>query len=455
MFFKNKIYLSLLLGLFISTLISINYVSKYDTYEISSDNLENHQMIKGPPGIYWQQAHKLKKDIKNNKNFFETGDEYRNPYLPSKILFIFSSLIDLELIDEFDNIKIDKKKTFILIFQTIIYYLSVLFFYKEIKKEFDEKTSLYVVAFLAFEPTLLLFHSSFWSESIFFSIQLIFFTLIIKNSKNITINFIAGFVLGLLFLQRSVAMLYIFPVIFYYILIFKKNFIKPSIFLICGYFIVLIFIGYHNYSRSGVFYISPTQSKDGFYKYMLPSIISKKDNISISHAKDILKSKEKSWIDKNKIDLKYEKDLLLYYNFLQNQSFKIIIENPVISVKHVLKKTMHFVVLDPLRHVHYYYKYEYKGKPETRYYKSETHMNLIPFRIIYTLLIYLISFCGLIYLFKNNKKNHLLIAVLSLLYFTAVCGWIGNTRYFAPCLIYLSLLFGNGLNFIGNYIKKL
>ena len=123
-----------------------------------------------------------------------------------------------------------------------------------------------------------------------------------------------------------------------------------------------------------------------------------KDNISISHAKDILKSKEKTWIDKNKIDLKYEKDLLLYYNFLQNQSFKIIIENPVISVKHVLKKTMHFVVLDPLRHVHYYYKYEYKGKPETRYYQSETHMNMIPFRIIYTLLVYSISFCGLIYL---------------------------------------------------------
>ena len=182
-------------------------------------------------------------------------------------------------------------------------------------------------------------------------------------------------------------MLYIFPVIFYYIIIFKKNFIKPSIFLIFGYFIVLIFIGYHNYSRSGVVYISPTQSKDGYYKYMLPSIISKKDNITISQAKDILTSKEKIWIDKNQIDLKKEKDLLLYYNFLQKQSFKIIIENPLISAKHVLKKTMHFVVLDPLRHVHFYFKYEYKGKPETRYYKSETHMNLIPFRIIYTLLL--------------------------------------------------------------------
>tara|TARA_B100001175_G_scaffold241887_1_gene208214 strand:+ start:409 stop:1776 length:1368 start_codon:yes stop_codon:yes gene_type:complete len=455
MFFKKKIYLSLLLGFFISSLISIYYVSKYDVYEVSSDNLENHQMIKGPPGIYWQQAHKLKEDLKQNKNYFKTGDEYRNPYLPSKIIFIFSSLVDLELIDEFNNIKIDKKKVFILIIQTIIYYLSILFFYKEIKKEYDERSSLFIVTFLALEPTLLLFHSSFWSESIFFSIQIIFFTLLIKNSKNFTINFIAGFVLGLLFLQRSVAMLYIFPVIFYYILIFKKNFIKPSIFLICGYLFVLIFIGYHNHSRSGIFYISPTQSKDGFYKYMLPSVISKKDNISILQAKDLLKSKEKVWIEENNIDLKKEKDLLFYYNFLQKESFRIIVENPIISATHVLKKTIHFVVLDPLRHVHFYYKYEYKGKPETRYYQSETHMNMIPFRIIYTLLVYSISFCGLIYLYKNNKKNHLLFVVLSLLYFTAVCSWIGNTRYFTPCLIYLSLLFGNGLNLIGNYIKKL
>ena len=115
---------------------------------------------------------------------------------------------------------------------------------------------------------------------------------------------------------------------------------------------------------------------------------------------------------------------------------------------------MHFIVLDPLRHVHFHFQYEYKGKPETRFYKSETHMNLIPFRIFYTLLIYLICFFGLISLFKNNKKNHLLIVMLSLLYFTAISSWIGNTRYFAPCLIYLSILFGNGLNFIVDYKKN-
>ena len=326
MFLKNKIYLLLLLGLLISTLISIHYIYKYDVYESSSDNVENHHMIKGDTLIYWMHANELKKDFKKNKNFFKTGVEYRRSYLPSKIIYIFSSLINLDLSDEFNKIKIDKKKIFIIIFQTIIYYLSVLFFYKEIKKEYDVRTSLYVVAFLAFEPTLLLFHSSFWSESIFFSIQIIFLTLIIKNSKDVTINFIAGFVLGLLFLQRSVAILYIFPIIFYCIIIFKKNFIKPSVFLICGYVSVLIFLGYHNYSRSGVFYINPTQAKDGFYTYMIPSIVSKKDKISISQAKDILISREKSWVDENNIDFKKEKDRLIYYNYLQKESFKIILK---------------------------------------------------------------------------------------------------------------------------------
>ena len=139
MFLKNKIYLSLLLGLFISTLISIYYISKYDIYENSSDDVERHHMIKGPSGSYWCQAQDIRNDIKNNKNYFETGKEYRNPYLPSRIVYIFSSLIDLELCDEFNKIIVDKNKIFILIFQTLIYYLSVLFFYKEIKKEYNEK----------------------------------------------------------------------------------------------------------------------------------------------------------------------------------------------------------------------------------------------------------------------------------------------------------------------------
>ena len=212
---KNKIYIIILLGLLFSTILSFNYVSKYDTYEISSDNFERHQMIKSDVAKFWTLANDLKNDLNNDVSFFKTGYEYRIPYLPPKILFFLSSSINLELFDKIGKIKIDKKKVIILVFQALIYYLAVLFFFKEIKKTYSEKTVIFTIGFLCLEPTIMLFHSSFWSESIFFTIQLIFLTLLIKNSQNILINFVIGLVLGLLLLQRSVAMFYVFPVAYF------------------------------------------------------------------------------------------------------------------------------------------------------------------------------------------------------------------------------------------------
>jgi len=450
------------LGLLISSTISFYYISKYDVYEVSSDDFENHQMIKGGGHEYWSLAGQLDKDLTQGKNFFKTGSEYRISYLPSKTIYALSSLIKLDLYDDVGKIKIDKKKVYLLIIQTILYYLVLLFFYKEIIKHYSQNICLYIIGFLSFEPTLILFHSSFYSESTFFSFQLIFLTLLIKKSENITINFIMGFVLGLLLLQRSVAMFYIFPILLFYIYAFKKNFLKPATFFIFGYILILVFLGYHNYSRSGVFYVNSIQSKKDLYKYMIPSIISKKNKIDIPEAHNILNLNQNSWSKKNNLmeinkiqNIPIEKDRIPYHNYRLNESLRIIIENPIITIKHILSKTMHFVVLDPLRHVHIFYQYEYKGNPETSYYKSEIQKNLIPFRIFYTLFIYIVCCLGLISLFKNNKKDHLLIITISLLYFISLCGWIGNTRYFAPCLIYLSILFGNGLNFFINYKKQI
>ena len=107
---KNKIYLIIFLGLLFSTILSFYYVSKYDTYEMSSDNFENHQMIKSDVAKFWRQANDLKNDLNNGVSFFKTGYEYRIPYLPPKILFFLSSLINLEFFDKIEKIKIDKKK---------------------------------------------------------------------------------------------------------------------------------------------------------------------------------------------------------------------------------------------------------------------------------------------------------------------------------------------------------
>ena len=451
---KNKIYIIILLGLLFSTILSFNYVSKYDTYEISSDNCERHQMIKSDVAKFWTLANDLKNDLNNDVSFFKTGYEYRIPYLPPKILFFLSSSINLELFDKIGKIKIDKKKVIILVFQALIYYLAVLFFFKEIKKTYSEKTVIFTIGFLCLEPTIMLFHSSFWSESIFFTIQLIFLTLLIKNSQNILINFVIGLVLGLLLLQRSVAMFYVFPVVLYFIISFKKQFIKPTIFFIFGYLLVLIFLGYHNYSRSGVFYINSSQSKDGFYMYMLPDLISKKNDITMDEVIKTLRSEENLWIKKNNLDLNKEKDRLDYYSYLQKKSLKFMIDNPYLTIQHISKKTMHFLVMDPLRHVHFFYKFEYKGQPEKRYYNSLIQKKMIPVRIIYSTIIYSICLFGFFHLIKNNKINHLTIILLSIVYFILMCGWIGNTRYFAPCLIYISLLFGNGLQYLLD-IKKI
>ena len=445
---KNKIYVLILLGLFLSAILSFYYVSTYDAYEIYSDLSKRHQMIKSDIGKFWYFANELKKDVNTGVNFFKTGTEYRIPYLPEKTLYFLSSLISLELYNESGNVSLDKKKVLILIFQAIFYYLSVLYFYKGIKNIYPDRTVLFIICFLCFEPTLLLFHSSFWSESIFFSMQLIFLTLLIKNNNKFSINFIAGILLGLLLLQRSVSMFYIFPVILYFMIVFKKQFVKPSVSLIIGYLIVIAFLGYHNLSRSGVFYVSPSQSKDGFYTYMLPSLVSKKQKISTVKASEKLLNEKKIWIKEQNLDLKDEKDLLKYYNYVQKKSLKFMAENPLLTIEHIIKKTMHFYVLDPLRHVHFFYKYEYRS-----YNNSSIHQKLIPLRIAYSLFIYAICVIGLFVLLKNNKTNHLTIILFSIIYFSIMSSWIGNTRYFAPCLIYLSILFGNGLNYISNFKK--
>ena len=88
------------------------------------------------------------------------------------------------------------------------------------------------------------------------------------------------------------------------------------------------------------------------------------------------------------------------------------------------------------------------------YYKSESHQNLILYRIIYSLVIYLICLIGLITLLKSKNKNILFFVFLSAIYFFAILSWHGNNRYFTPVLIYLSFLFGSGTNEIVNLIKR-
>ena len=81
------------------------------------------------------------------------------------------------------------------------------------------------------EPSIFQWHHSFWSESIFLSLMLFVFYLLLKGQKKIIFNFFLGVLVSFLYLQRSVSFLYIIPILIYLLLIFKTN-IKPLIFTI-------------------------------------------------------------------------------------------------------------------------------------------------------------------------------------------------------------------------------
>ncbi len=228
---KKKIILVVLLGFFLSILVSTNYVSKFDNYEISSDDFENHSMVKSDILKFWISAEEINNQVKEGKTYFETGNEYRIPYLPSRTIFLFYKITGNDLYDFEKKVKSDNGKLLFFILQALLYYFSLIYFSKILSDKYSKTTCLFIIAFLAFEPTLLLYHSSFWSESIFFSIQIILLTLIFKNSEKIFFNILIGFLIGVLTLQRSVGIGYLVPVIIYYIIVFKKKSIKPSIFL--------------------------------------------------------------------------------------------------------------------------------------------------------------------------------------------------------------------------------
>ena len=88
------------------------------------------------------------------------------------------------------------------------------------------------------------------------------------------------------------------------------------------------------------------------------------------------------------------------------------------------------------------------------YYKSTTHKKFIPYRIVYTLLIFFIIFVGFLKLLKKDNKELITILLLSSLYFFIAISWHGNTRYFVPVLIYLSVFFGNGAVSIIDFFSR-
>ena len=178
--FKNSInffFIFFILAFICSLLNNFYQINFFDNYKKNEILIERHSLINGDIKDFYDEANEIVSDLRSGKNYFETGGEYRRPYLPSRIFVIFSLITNTELYDENNKISKELNKIYFFIFQSIIYYLLLYFLYKKILLYLPKLNSQIVILFLAFEPTLFMYHSSFWSESIFFCFKyfLLFF----------------------------------------------------------------------------------------------------------------------------------------------------------------------------------------------------------------------------------------------------------------------------------------
>ncbi len=452
---SKKVYLILILGFFLSLSYSFYNLSEFDKLHPQK---KNHPMVRGDLNLIWKEAETFKRDFfQYDKSYFTSGKEYTRTYLPSKIIAIYSKITNYELYEDFEkNVVKEGGKYLYLFLQSILFYISLLFFYSKLKVFInDEKLSIYVISFLSLEPTILQWHSTFFTESIYFSLQIIFLSILIDTNNSYLKFLKLGIIIGLMFFQKTVSIFLIILVILYFLINkFDKKIVNTFI-LIFTYLFFLIFLGFNNYKKTGIFYILPLQTKDAHYTLLVPQIFAKKDKSSEYY--DYKYLTEKKWKNSNNFKKNDFKDLYKFYKFKQSEALEKILENKLIVIKIYLKKTLHHLLLNPVQtfYWHEYNKNDYK----IEYHLSKDKEKWLTFRFFYSFLIFSTIFFGLIRIlkFSISLKFHFLILVC-VIYYSIMLGWVGNTRYFMPSMIFLSLFFGQGIiaieKLFNQYIKK-
>jgi len=440
--FNFKIYLLILFLL--SILVSNIYVNKFEKQFFTSDNYSYSSIFHEDTISYFKSADKISIDKTNDKNFFTSGDSYKFSFLYPRIIFIFNKFFnDGEIIinNEIQEINFGNYKIFIFI-QLFFYYLSILFLYFSLSKLVNLKLANFIAIVLCINPVLIQWHLTMLTESIFLSLLIFTFGSLI-NSKNNPQFFLTGLLIGILYMQRTIALLY--PLIFiFFIFCFKDNILGKTsklISLIFGFSVILFLIGFHNYKRADVFYFTPIQSKTDLQTYLEPSILSKSQNLTRNEIDILFEERQKKILDKNNLNLENEKDLIIFFNEIRNESFQNIFQNKIITTKIIFKNYFHSILLNP---VQVYYASKYKNWID--YKNSKDHPFWLKIRIVFTFFFFIFSGLGFLFSFKKIDLKFNLFIIFSCLYFFGVSCWLGNTRYFTPSVLFMSIYFAIFLN---------
>lgn len=461
----KKIFFFIAFSLLLSVLISLNFVNKLDLYE--SDGFDHH-IIKGDIDDIWSRGAKFKDDLISGKNFLVSGTEIYRSYLPPRLIGFFSIIFDYELLTYEKNltkISLGFTKFYYLLVQSLFFYLVIFYFYKNfLSLSKNKNVSFITLLFLCFCPNIFLYNSSFHTESIFFSLQLLLLTLLVFPKERIFYNLIVGIILSLLFLQKTVGVFYFIIIITYLSIVYKKKSLKFLPFVLLIYSLTLLSIGYGNYKRMGVFYIMPTQGNEAIYHYLAENILSKSEAIPSQEIPKKMYNDLNNWKVENGIkkitqnedrlkiheDNTLERDRIKIMKYKKNYTLNLIKDYPIITIKIMIWKGLQTLILDPVYIFHYHF-YEQDLKKRPQWYMEKSYSNFwTPIKMIYSISIYLIILVGFFYSLRRLDLTFNFLLIISALYMFFMLGWVGTNRYFSTSLIYLSVYFAYGLQYFLN-----
>ena len=455
------LYLIIIFGFLYSCFVGFKYLEKYDHTDKKS--LTNYYFFakEGGTPSFWHEAHEIKKNIKKD-GYFKSGNKYEFEYLPSKIIFFYYKIIN-EDIKVYDNIldreffKVKNKKFGLIIFQNLIYCLSVLYLLFNTKKPLINSNFFFIslVLFLCFEPTINQWNRVLYSETIFFSIQLLIISILFNYKETNYIKAIMlGILISLMYLQRSVSIYYILIIFIYLLIFFKKKFLIDLFIIATLYTFTHFLIGFHNFKRDGAFYSVPILQKEDLYGYFIPKIIKYNKNPYFSENFNTRHDTLDNFIELNNLnsekEIKIDERLLIAENN-NRKALELIFEYPAASIKEYVISYSHYLLLKP-NEMHFLFENE--NKYDGKFYLSKKFNDEIFLKIFYSMVVYLISLFGLFYFIFNKLFDYLFILITSIVYFSVPVVWHTQSSYLSPILIYLSIFFSAGLIQIMSIFKN-
>ena len=468
--YKKEI-LIIIFGIILNFLASHYNLNKFDKIYKNYDGQSYNQITGSDLLDTWEFAETFRKKISETGDFFDSLPHYERFYLPSIIVGYYYYIIDKEIYETIETgekvVKVDNYKFGLLLIQILSYYFVIYLFVNTLKEKYKIKYSLILLIFLSFEPTIIQWHHSFWSESLFITMMIFLFYLVLKKSNNFFIDVLLGFLVALMFAQRAVSFLYILPVVSYYILVKSKN-LKNLILLISSFIIFMSFIVFNNHNKTGTYYLIPAKHQYGSYYHSFATrIFADKHDISREKAQIILNDKEKKWRQDNDIsvniyeeysnnlsknDIKINNDFLKAIDYRNKMFVELVVTNPLYFSKLFIKRVLLMSQFSPT-----WVKQSYendKTSPEAKYNAAEYYNRNLIRNVFYSLIFYIFILIGFSYFLKDifyNKNfssfnRFLIFQIISISYFVLISGLWGNPKYFVPCIISLSIFFAQGLN---------